>query len=120
MPYDEDDPTSDRDSVRLLISDVATPPLFADGEVDRFLSIEGGSIKRAAALALLTIASNEVLLLKYIQTQGLTLDGSRVSQALRANAEALREDADRDGDEVLLTAGNADGYDFADPRRIVF
>lgn len=120
MPYDADAPTSDRDSVRLLISDVASDPLFKDGEVDRFLSLEGGAVKRAAALALRTIAANEALLLKYIQTQGLTLDGSRVARELRELAEDLIEDDDADGDEVLLVAKNRDGYDFGDPRGVLF
>jgi|GEM_PF-3780331 len=118
MPYDSNAPTSDRDSVRLLISDVAAVPVFTDGEIDRFLSLES-SIRRAAALALLTIASNEVLLLKYIQTHGLTIDGARVADALRNNAEQLREDDEAEGDEVFLVAKNEDGYDFAGPRRTI-
>lgn len=120
MPYDPQAPTSDRDSVRLLISDVANPPLFDDGEIDRFLSLQSGAIKRAAALALRTIAANEALLLKYIQTQGLTLDGSRVARELRELAKELEADDETDGDEVLLVAKNRDGYDFGSPRGILF
>jgi hypothetical protein len=121
MPgYDPEAPTSDVDSVRLLISDVATPPLFADGEIERFLSLRGASVNRAAALALRTIAANEALLLKHIQTQGLTLDGSKVARELRALAEDLEADDDLDGDEVFMVAKNRDGYDFGGPRGATF
>lgn len=120
MAYNPADPSSLADSVRLLISDVADTPVFSDGEIGRFLSLEDDSIKRAGALALLTIASNEVLLLKYIQTNGITVDGSRVARELRANAKDLRDDADASGDEVLMVAKNRDGYDFGSPTGTVW
>lgn len=116
MAYDPSAPTSDVDTVRLLISDIDASPLFQDGEISRFLTLEGDDVRLAAATALLTIASNEVLLLKMIQTQGLTLDGSKVAQALRENAKQLRADAAADGGEgSFLIANNVDAQTFDEP-----
>lgn len=113
------DPASDVGTVRLLISDVdAADYVFSNEEIGRFLTLEGDDPRLAAATALLTVASNEVLLLKYVRTHGLTLDGSKVADALRANAAQLRADANGDGDVgSFLIAGNTDGYDFTGPRR---
>lgn len=116
MVYNDAAPTSDRDTVRLLISDVALDPLFTDGEIDRFLSLEGDDVRLAAATALLTIASNETLLLKMIETQGLKLDGPSVARALRENAKQLRADANADGgDGSFLVAANVDGQLIGEP-----
>lgn len=95
MPFNYD-PTTDRGKVRLLITDVdSTQPLFQDAEIDTFLSIEGDSVPRAAALALDTIASNESLVQKATRLVSLQTNGPAVAADLRKHAEALRERADQ-------------------------
>lgn len=100
--------TEDRGKVRLLIPDNKPDAwVFADIEIDGFLAMETG-VKRAAALALETIASDQVLVLKVIKILDLTTDGAKVSDALLKRAEKLRDQA---GGEEELAAG--DGWDIA-------
>lgn len=89
------DPSTPAGRVRLLINDVGVPEntVFNDDEVAAFLDLTGDSILLAAAQALDTIASNEVLIGKVIRTQDLSTDGSKVSAELRARAQALRDQA---------------------------
>lgn len=84
---------SDVDTVRLLTADISDPPaqLFTDDQLEAFLTLEAGNIRRAAAQALDTIASSEVLVSKVITTQDLSTDGAKVSAELRARANSLRE-----------------------------
>lgn len=107
------DLTTDAGKVRLLISDVDDAnPVFADDEINTFLGLAGG-VMLAAAVALETIAVNEALLLKYVRSRGLDLDGPAVARELRQQAKQWREHAD-DGDveESFLIATSVDGYDF--------
>ncbi len=99
-----------RGQVRLLITDVsAASPIFDDAEIDAFLALKGGSVKRAAALALDTIASNESLVYKRMQVLDLKTDGPAVAADLRKHATQLRLEADQDDTEA------ADGsFDFAE------
>lgn len=91
------DPTTPRGQVRLLLNDVDDNNLvFADEEIDGFLAIEAGSVKRAAAQAIDTNASNEALASKVLRTQDLQTDGAKLAQALRDHAATLREQADLD------------------------
>lgn len=88
------DPTTDIGLTRLLSTD-ANPaaPIFDDGQITAFLTLEG-SPRLAAALALETIAANEALISKKIRTEdGLSTDGPAVAAELRARAKALREQA---------------------------
>lgn len=82
--------------VRLLINDAAVSleHVFDDTEIDAFLSLEGQVVKRAAALALLTIAGDEALTSKVIHTQDLTTDGAKLAAELRAQAKEFRAQAD--------------------------
>ncbi|MDG4792007.1 hypothetical protein O7626_40035 [Micromonospora sp. WMMD1102] len=94
------DPTSDIGRVRILATDLnEIEPLFTDAQVTAFLALEAG-VKRAAALALETIAVSEVLISKKIRTgDGLSTDGPAVAKELRERAKALRDQADvEDGD----------------------
>lgn len=79
--------------VRLLIADEDAPPnqLFGDAKLQSFLQLEGSNIKLAAAQALETIATSEVLVSKVIKTQDLSTDGAKVAAQLSAQAKALRE-----------------------------
>ena len=88
-------PESDGGYVRLLISDVSEPYMFSDDEISAFLAHNRGP-KRAAAQALITIASNEALLAKKITTQDLATDGPAVAEALRKLAAQLRGEADQE------------------------
>lgn len=89
--------STDRDKVRLLATDVdAANPIFTDAEVDAFMSLEGSNVKRSAALALETIARNQVLVLKVIRLLEIQTDGASVARELRMQAENLRAQADRD------------------------
>lgn len=96
--------------LRLLISDVndGDDQVFSDPDLVRFLSLTRG-VKRAAALALTTIAANETLLLKHVTSRGITLDGPAVGKALRELAMSLRAEADTDdaADEIEDDAAGA-------------
>lgn len=89
--------STDVGKVRLLIMDNnASAYLFEDDEISSFLSMEGDNVRRGAALALETMASNEAYVLKRITLLDLTTDGPAVAKELRARAESLRLLADRD------------------------
>lgn len=79
--------------VRLLATDSIEPALFTDADVLAFIALEGGNVRRAAAAALETIATNEALVSKKITTQSLSTDGPAVSAALLARAKELRAQA---------------------------
>lgn len=88
------DVSTDRGKVRMLTPDSsATNYVFEDAEVDAFLSLEG-DVRRAAALALETIASNEALTLKVIRVLDLQTDGAKTSDALLKRAGLLRGQAE--------------------------
>lgn len=83
--------------VRLLIPDrVSADAVFQDDEILAFLDLEGGVVRRAAALALETIASDNAMTLKVIRLLDLTTDGAKTSDALLKRAEKLRSQADVD------------------------
>ncbi len=101
------DTGSDVGKVRLLIFDTnASSYVFEDGELSVFLSIEGDSLKRAAALALETMASNEAFVLKVITLMDLRTDGAATANALMKRAARLR--------------GQADDEEFADDASVDF
>jgi len=109
MPFTYDLAT-DRGRVRLLVTDVdQTQPLFQDDEIDAFLAIEGGSVPRAAALALDTIASNESLVQKASRLVDFQTNGPAVAADLRAHAAALRARADE-----LDAAASGGAFDWAE------
>jgi hypothetical protein len=80
-----------RSSVRMLIPDrTDSGHLFEDAEIDAFLTMESAVVKRAAAAALETIASDNAMVLKVIRLLDLTTDGAKTSDALLARAKLLR------------------------------
>lgn len=99
-----------RDNVRLLIPDTDTAmAIFQDEELDALLVLESDNVLRTAAMALETIASSQVQVLKVIRLMDLTTDGAAVSRELRARAVALRARADE------LEAAEDDGaFDVAE------
>jgi hypothetical protein len=107
------DPTTDVGRVRLLSTDMSeAAPLFTDAQMQAFLDMEGGSVRRAAALALETTASSEALVSKKIRTQDLQTDGPAVAAELRARAKTLREqDAGTDPDGAPASLFDVVDYD---------
>lgn len=90
------DYTTDVAKVRLLISDIDdTQQIFNDPAISAFLSMAlDGNVKRAAAQALLVMATNEVLVQKRIKLLDLSTDGPAEAQALLSLAKQYREEAD--------------------------
>lgn len=82
MPID-----SDKDRVRLLISDVGGQSgndyIFSDEEIETFLEVRKGNTLLAAALALEAIAGNEAQVSKRITLLDLSTDGPAVALELR-------------------------------------
>lgn len=97
------DPTTDIGLVRLLITDRdPVNPIFPDdADITAFLNVEGGITKRAAALALETIAVDQVLVLKVIKNLQLSTDGAKVSDALLKRAGLLRTQAAEADDDLV-------------------
>ncbi|WP_248582596.1 hypothetical protein [Nocardioides sp. InS609-2] len=96
------DYTTPAGQVRLLINDTQADQVFGDDEITAYLALESGSVKRAAAQALDTIADDEALTSKAIRTQDLATDGPKTADSLRKRAAALRAQADQvdeDADE---------------------
>lgn len=101
------DLTDDTGKVRLLIMDNnAASYLFEDGELSAFLLMEGDNVRRGAALALETMASNEAYVSKRIEILDLKTDGPAVAAALMKRAAALRAQAA--GDEQADAGGAFD------------
>ena len=93
--------------VRLLIPDTEelqdpadTEPhahyLFSDGQIQAFVALYSGNVKRAAAQAKLVLATSESLINKVIRTADYTTDGAKLGAELRAQAKQLQDEADKD------------------------
>lgn len=93
--------TDDIGIIRSLIPDDApafgptgADYMFTDEEIARYFKVAGGSPVRAAAFAVLAIATSEALISKVIKSQDLQTDGAKVSDALHKKAETLFAQAD--------------------------
>lgn len=108
--------------VRLLIPDLEPledprdlrlPPefIFTDEQIQGYLLISGGNVKKAAARALSAIAASEVLILKVIKTDDKTTNGASVGAELRLQAKRL-------WDEAVAEETNDTSFEFIpfDPR----
>ena len=104
--------------VRLLIPDIEErsdprdlrlPPalLFTDEQIQAFLDINSGNIKRAAADAVRVIATTQSLLLKVLSTDDKSTDGAKLGAELRAQAKRLTDEADADDKRSI-------GFDIAE------
>lgn len=88
--------------VRLLIPDRnQDEAFFEDEEVEALIEMEGGgsssaTVRRAAALGLETMASDQVMVLKVMKLLDVSTDGKAVSEGLLERASRLRDQADRD------------------------
>lgn len=96
------DPTLPSGEVRLLISDITDPFIFQDNEIQAFLSMRQDNVLRAAASALMAIASNEALLYKYVRTDDLTLDGVKGATEIRLQARQLEGQADSEEEFFMI------------------
>lgn len=86
--------------VRLLINDVdETNLVFPEDQLTAFLTIEGGNVKRAAAQAIDSQATNEALALKVLKDHQVSTDGAKLADAMRKHAAALRAQADRSDED---------------------
>ena len=93
--------------VRLLIPDTEelqdpaeTEPhahyIFSDAQIQAFVALYSGNVKRAAAQAKLVLATSESLINKVIRTADYTTDGAKLGAELRAQAKQLQDEADKD------------------------
>jgi hypothetical protein len=104
------DPSTDRGKVRMLITDRnEAKAIFTDAEIDAFLELEDQGVRRAAAAALETIATDQALVLKVITTLDLQTDGAKLSDSLLKRARALRDTDDELG-----------GFDYAEMPESIF
>lgn len=88
---------TDLGRVRLLIADLdEDAPIFTDLHLEGYLSLNAGSVYRAAADALDAMATTDALMSRKIRTQDLSTDGPAVAAELRKQAVALRAKADVD------------------------
>lgn len=88
------DPSLNIGKVRLRISDKYSDDyIFEDEEILSFLFDEDDNWRKAAALALETIATSEVYIQKVIKILNLSTDGAKVAAELRAQAKELRAQA---------------------------
>lgn len=87
--------------VRLLATDLTEPFIFPDEAIEAFLALTNGNVKRAAALALIAIASDEVLIGKVIRTDDLQVSSHLVAEQLRKAADDLNAQADADDSRDL-------------------
>lgn len=109
------DTNSPADLVRLLINDpTSADNFFTNAEIAAFLALEDDSVKRAAAVALETIASNEALVSKVIRTQDLATDGPAVAAELRARAQMLREQDEESEDGFFVDVLDFNPYPTGD------
>ncbi len=112
--------------MRLLVPDVeqlgdlAVPTnpvsyIFSDPQIQAFLTLYSNNVKRAAAQAKLVLATSEALINKVIKTDDLATDGAKLAQELRAQAQMLMAEADKDDLEdsydTITIVGNSKAWD---------
>lgn len=100
--------TTDRDKLRRLINDVVEPAIFADAEVDGFLSMTT-SYLRGAAMALRVIAANDAYVMKVMTRGDLTTNGKATAEGILLAARALDEQAD-----AIDAADEEGGFEIAE------
>jgi len=104
---------TDRGKVRLLIQDdIEAYEFYSDAKVDAFLAmaddLEGARVFNAAALALDSWASNQVMILKVVTILDVKTDGAKVAQEMRARAATLRAQAKAASADSGLTIAEMD------------
>jgi hypothetical protein len=85
------DYTTDVGKIRLMITDTDESDfIFTDDQINAFLSIEDDVLECGAALALETIASQQVLTDKYLSIGDISLNGVAPAENLMKRAAGLR------------------------------
>lgn len=103
------DPTNDIGRVRRTLPDkVQADAFWTDEEIQSFLEDESSNWRRATALALETMASDDLLVLKTIRVQNIETNTDRMAKILLDRAKRLRELAD------VATADSGDSFDYAE------
>lgn len=103
--------TTDVGKVRLLLPDrVEAEAIFQDEEIEAFLAIEGSVLKRAVALAIETIATDEALVQKVLKLDDKQTDGAKLAEALLKRAKTLRDQAKQEADDALEEADDGSGH----------
>lgn len=85
-----------------VFGDAGDEYLFADEQIDNFLTIAGGSVLRAAGLAMIAVGNSEALISKVIKTQDLQTDGSKLQDKWREAGETLLARADKEDEQGAL------------------
>lgn len=86
------DPTTDIGRVRRTLPDKTESEAFwTDEEINSFLVDEDNDWRRATALALETMASDDLLVLKAIKIQNLETNVDRTASVLLKRAASLRQ-----------------------------
>jgi len=87
--------------VRLRVADTNEDrPVMGDEEYAAFLDMAGDSVTLASAMALETIATNEIMCLKVVNLMGaIVTDSASAAKQLRALAQTLREEYATLGDD---------------------
>lgn len=102
-------PETSAGQVRLLCTDaIEEEYIFEDDEIGAFLVLEDSSVRRAAALALETLSTDEARVMKKIEVSNLKTDGPALAKELRERARSLREQAD------LADARDGSSWDYAE------
>lgn len=112
--------------IRLLIPDMeqlhdpmnptaAHSYIFDDTQLQALGVLYADNVKRAAAQAKLLLATSETLINKVIKTYDLSTDGAKLGAELRAQAQMLRDEADKDditdSFDTFLVVGNTESWD---------
>jgi hypothetical protein len=106
-------PTTDLGKMRLLIADTDIDrQIMQDEDLQGFIVI-AGHYWLGAAMALDSIATNEVLTQKVLTIMGTSTDGAKVAKELRARAKQLREDFKNFGPTTELGFATAEMPDGA-------
>lgn len=103
------DPTTNVGRVRRTIPDKDEFNAFwTDDEIESFLLDEDNNWRRATALALETMASDDLLVLKVVKVQNIETNTDRMMTALMKRAQKLRDDA------VVEEANAGDAFEVAE------
>ena len=103
--------STDAGKVRLMLPDNnPTQYVFEDDEIAAFLELEYSNTRRATALALETIASNEAYTLKVIKLLDLQTDGAKTSDALLKRAALLLRIAISSGTKQCVGSQDSGGH----------
>lgn len=84
------DYTTARGQVRAMIPDITEGDfVLSDGQIDAMLAVNSDNVKMALAAAWRAIATETSLLLKYVRTDDLLVDGPKMADTLLKNADKM-------------------------------